>query len=90
MQLADVLHHIPTTAICGDLQTEITGVCIDSRRVKTGDLFVAVKGTQTDGHAYIHKALENGAVAVLQSEKLPAEPAAGVVSGCAGCHRAEL
>ena len=45
MQLANVLNNIPTTAVCGDLQISVTGVCIDSRRVKAGDLFIAVKGT---------------------------------------------
>lgn len=79
MQLANVLNNIPTTAVCGDLQIPVTGVCIDSRRVKAGDLFIAVKGTQVDGHAYINKALENGAVAVLQSDALPTAPQAGVV-----------
>jgi UDP-N-acetylmuramoyl-L-alanyl-D-glutamate--2,6-diaminopimelate ligase len=79
MQLVEILHNIPRVAVCGDLETLVTGVCIDSRRVKAGDLFIAVKGTQVDGHAYITKALENGAAAVLQSEPLPAEPKAGVV-----------
>ncbi|MBQ2366373.1 MAG: UDP-N-acetylmuramoyl-L-alanyl-D-glutamate--2,6-diaminopimelate ligase, partial [Bacteroidaceae bacterium] len=79
MQLANVLNNIPTSAVCGDLQIPVTGVCIDSRRVKAGDLFIAVKGTQVDGHAYINKALENGAVAVLQSDALPTAPQAGVV-----------
>ena len=79
MQLAKILHNVPITAVCGDLQTTVTGICIDSRRVKAGDLFVAVKGTQVDGHAYINKALENGAVAVLQSDALPTAPQAGVV-----------
>jgi len=44
---------------------EITGVAIDSRAVKPGYLFVAMQGGSVDGHTYIPKALENGAVAII-------------------------
>jgi UDP-N-acetylmuramoyl-L-alanyl-D-glutamate--2,6-diaminopimelate ligase len=43
----------------------ITGIAIDSRAVKPGDLFVALKGGSSDGHDYIPKAIENGAVAIV-------------------------
>lgn len=43
----------------------ITGIAIDSRAVKPGDLFVAMKGRSVDGHDYIAKAVENGAAAVV-------------------------
>jgi UDP-N-acetylmuramoyl-L-alanyl-D-glutamate--2,6-diaminopimelate ligase len=48
----------------------VTGVSFDSRTVKPGYLFVAVKGTLSDGHQYIQKAVELGAIAVV-CEKLP-------------------
>ena len=51
---------------------------MDSRLVKSGNLFIAVKGTQTDGHAFIGKALDNGAVAVVMSNPIPAERPEGV------------
>ncbi len=78
MKLADVLKKITIAQALGELQREITGVNIDSRQVKPGDLFIAVKGTQADGHVYIPKAIEQGATAILMSEPLPTEPAEGV------------
>lgn len=50
---------------------EISGLECDSRRVKRGDVFVAVPGETTDGHRYIQQAVEAGAVAVLGEERLP-------------------
>ena len=78
MKLSDILKKVAVLESQGDLNREITGVNIDSRQVESDDLFVAVKGTQTDGHAYIDKAIEQGAKAVLMSDPLPAEPVAGV------------
>ena len=48
-----------------DSGPEITGVQSDSRLVTPGSLFVAVKGTEVDGHDYIGKAIEQGAVAIV-------------------------
>ena len=55
-------------------KTMLTGVAIDSRAVKPGDLFVALSGEQTDGHKYLAQALENGAAGVVisQSETIAA------------------
>jgi UDP-N-acetylmuramoyl-L-alanyl-D-glutamate--2,6-diaminopimelate ligase len=49
---------------------EITGISIDSRTVKPGHLFVAMQGGTVDGHQYIQKAIENGAVAVVGEKDL--------------------
>ena len=78
MKLSDILKKVKVLESQGDLQLEISGVNMDSRQVKPGDLFVAVKGTQADGHQYIPKALELGAKAVLVCEPIPAEIPAGV------------
>lgn len=79
MQLNELLHSLPAFQILGNADLSITGICIDSRQVKAGDLFIAVKGTQTDGHAYIDKAIAAGAAAILQSNPLPEQlPADGV------------
>lgn len=77
MTLSDLLKNAGPARIVGDAGAEITGVQIDSRRVKPGDLFVAMRGTQADGHAFIPKAVAQGAAAVL-CEELPAEAAPGV------------
>lgn len=78
MTISDTLKKVDIVASIGSMQREIAGVNIDSRQVKANDLFVAVKGTQADGHVYIPKAIEQGATAILMSEPLPTEPAEGV------------
>ena len=72
MRLKELLKNIKPTQVVGDENTDITGVNIDSRKIKQGHLFVAMKGTQVDGHQFIPKALELGASAIL-CEDLPAE-----------------
>lgn len=65
MKLEELIKNIKTNSFTGNPVTEITGVNTDSRLVKQGHLFIAVKGTQTDGHCYINKAIENGAIAII-------------------------
>ena len=65
MKLNELLKHVEVLNALGDTEIEITGVNIDSRRIEAGHLFVAIPGTQTDGHKFIPKAIEQGAVAVL-------------------------
>lgn len=79
MKLSDILKKTPLIDHRGNPDIEISGINIDSRIVGEGDLFIAVKGTQTDGHNYINKALENGARAVVVSEPIPDEIPEGVV-----------
>ena len=70
MKLQDLIQDIKLLAVIGGTDVDITGVNIDSRRVVAGNLFVAIKGTVTDGHKYIEKAIELGAAAIL-CEDLP-------------------
>ena len=70
MRLEEIIKGINIIESKGDLSREIAGLHIDSRKVEPGHLFVAVKGTQTDGHAYIGKAIEKGASAIV-CEVLP-------------------
>ncbi len=73
MKLASILQRVNVIESRGDLDRDIHNIHIDSRRIEAGDLFVAVKGTQTDGHQYIPKALELGAKAILLCEPIPAD-----------------
>lgn len=77
MKLNELLKAIQPTQVIGNQEVEIKEVNIDSRQVREGDLFMAMRGTQTDGHAYIASAIEKGAVAVL-CEDLPEQLNNGV------------
>lgn len=70
MKLTDLLKAIQPKKIIGDTDKEIMGVNIDSRLIDQGHLFMAMRGTQADGHAYISSAIAKGAIAVL-CEELP-------------------
>ena len=65
MKLSELLKNIKLLDVKGDTNVDITGVNIDSRKVVEGNLFVAMKGTQVDGHKYIDKAVSQGAKAIL-------------------------
>ncbi|WP_337948520.1 UDP-N-acetylmuramoyl-L-alanyl-D-glutamate--2,6-diaminopimelate ligase [Prevotella pectinovora] len=77
MVLEELIKGLKTVSVCGQTDIEITGVNIDSRRIKEGHLFIAQRGTQVDGHKFIPKAIELGAKAVL-CEVLPEEKTEGV------------
>lgn len=72
MVLTEVLKKVNVLETVGLTDVQITGVNMDSRLVKNGDLFVAVCGTQTDGHKYIPTAIEQGA-AVVVCQTIPAD-----------------
>lgn len=77
-QLNDILTAVQPLQVTGDTSVTVNGLHIDSRKVGQGSLFIAVKGTQVDGHGYIDKAIEQGAVAVV-AEVLPNDKKTGVV-----------
>lgn len=70
MLLSDILYNISLISVSGKTDAEIEQITFDSRQVKKGTLFVAVPGTQSDGHDYIETAINAGAAAVL-CEVLP-------------------
>ena len=77
MKLSKLIQGLKLLETRGSLESEITGVNIDSRATEKGHLFIAVKGTQTDGHNYIASAIEKGACAILL-EDMPHCMAEGV------------
>ena len=77
MKLNELLKAIQPIQVVGASDIEITGVNIDSRQVEAGHLFMAMRGTQADGHAYIPAAIEKGAIAVL-CEDMPEHPEEGI------------
>ena len=77
MKLIELIKAIKPLEVIGSLDKEITGINIDSRLIETGHLFIAVKGTQTDGHSYISGAISKGATAIV-CETMPTETVDGV------------
>lgn len=76
-ELKDILYKVPLTSGVGDMAIEVSSICFDSRKAAKGALFVAVKGSTSDGHDFIERALDLGADAVL-CERLPASFRDGV------------
>lgn len=72
MKLSELLKNVKVITSQGDIDIEIKDVNIDSRKIGNGHLFIAMKGTQVDGHKFINKAIELGASAILL-EDMPEE-----------------
>ncbi len=70
MQLKDLLYKIPLLTTSGSMDTDVVNLTMDSRRAGPGSLFIAVRGTVTDGHAFIEAAVGQGASVIL-AEELP-------------------
>ena len=68
MKLREIVEGLALLGGTADPETEIGGVSYDSRKTQPGDLFVAVRGFETDGHKYIPMAVQKGAAAVLCEE----------------------
>ena len=68
MRLNEMLVGLEGLKVKGDLEKEITGLESNSKEIKKGFLFIAIKGFSADGHEYIENAIENGAVAVMVEE----------------------
>jgi UDP-N-acetylmuramoyl-L-alanyl-D-glutamate--2,6-diaminopimelate ligase len=70
MKISDILDGIDVISVTGDAAASVTAIEFDSRKVSPGSLFVAVKGTSSDGHDFIQNAVDAGASAVV-CENLP-------------------
>lgn len=77
MILKELLKNVTPIEVIGSTEQEVTGINIDSRKIEDGHVFVAMRGTQVDGHAFIGKAIELGAKTIVCEEK-PVEPVDGV------------
>ncbi|HEX8316600.1 MAG TPA: UDP-N-acetylmuramoyl-L-alanyl-D-glutamate--2,6-diaminopimelate ligase [Flavisolibacter sp.] len=75
--IADILYKVHIVAVSGSTDVVVSGVQIDSRKVSHRSVFVAVKGVAADGHKFIDKAIELGAVAIV-CEDMPADQKEGV------------
>ena len=70
MKLSTLVHHLESMGTYNLCDVEITGITNDSRKVRPGYLYVAIKGYKADGHNFIKKSLECGAQAIVSEEKL--------------------
>ena len=77
MKIKEILANCNLMEIEGDKDIDILDMTFDSRKVKDGSLFFAVRGTQVDGHDYIDKAVAQGVKAIV-CEKMPKTKADGV------------
>lgn len=71
MKLSELLRGVDSLETGADIETEITSLAYDSRRVQSGTLFFAIQGEKADGHKFIPQALDSGAVAIVSERKPP-------------------
>ena len=69
MKLRQIIESTGAAILAGSEELEITSIFCDSRKVKEGSAFIAVKGCNGDGHDYIDQAVRNGAVAVIGADR---------------------
>jgi len=65
MNLQYLLYKVSVCKVVGNTNIEVTDVAFDSRKVKNNSLFVAVKGTQSDGHTYVSQTIKSGATVII-------------------------
>lgn len=70
--LKDIIYKTGIEEVVGSTQVAIEKICFDSREIEKFSLFIAVSGTQVDGHQYIAKGIEDGAIAII-CEQIPEE-----------------
>ncbi|NML20750.1 UDP-N-acetylmuramoyl-L-alanyl-D-glutamate--2,6-diaminopimelate ligase [Pseudoflavitalea sp. G-6-1-2] len=75
--LQDILYKVRIRSVHGDTRVDVKALQLDSRKVGAGEAFIAQKGVASDGHDYISKVVEQGAIAII-CETMPAELKEGV------------
>ena len=71
MKFGKLLENVEVLEIEADLNADITGFCYDTRVMRDGELFIAIRGYETDGHKYIKEAVDKGAVCIICEEAPP-------------------
>src|SRR4051812_30179234 len=71
--LRDILISVPVAGVTGGMDTAVSSLHIDSRQVTPGSAFIAIRGTLSDGHLFIDKAIESGAAVVVYEDAPPAK-----------------
>ena len=77
-KLKEILYKVPIEGILGSTDVEVPHISIDSRKIEKGDIYVAIKGAQVDGHQFIDDAIAMGAKSII-CETLPEKLATAVV-----------
>jgi len=70
MILENILNGLRIHKIIGDTNIQIQGLTLDSRKVQKNFLFIAIEGTNADGHQYIKQAIDNGAIAIVHTKEI--------------------
>ncbi len=78
MILQDILYQVAIRSVQGQTAIDITALQLDSRKVESGNCFIAIKGAAIDGHHFINTAIQQGATAIV-CEQMPTSVVAGVV-----------
>ena len=71
MQLLDLIRNVELIAAAESPETDISGIAYDSRQVRNGYLFTAIRGTRTDGNRFVDQAVQRGAGAILSENSKP-------------------
>ncbi|VAX36045.1 UDP-N-acetylmuramoyl-tripeptide--D-alanyl-D-alanine ligase [hydrothermal vent metagenome] len=72
--LKEIKHVLKKKSNLGDANIKIKGISIDSRTIKKGELFIAIKGPNFDGHKFINTAIQKGATAIIISQQTKSDP----------------
>ena len=71
LKISEIVKAAGGKLLCGDGNTVVTAFSTDSRTVKTGVMFVPIRGEKTDAHVYIDSVFENGAAATFTDHEIP-------------------
>ena len=67
--LKDILYKVEIVSVIGTTDISISTVCFDSRKAEKQSLFIAIKGTQTDGNRFVEEVIKSGAIAIVSEQK---------------------